>query len=76
MMNLYVSFKSEDGTWAKAQCLSDKFKIENIWFPSISPDGKYIFFCGGLPTSKGYTNSHYYWVDVDAIVGLKPESLK
>ena len=72
MLNLYVSLKREDGTWTKAQCLSNKFKIENIWFPSVSPDGKYIFFCGGLPTSKGYTNSHYYWVDAKIIEELKP----
>ena len=76
MMNLYVSFNRRDGTWTEAQCLSNEFKIENIWFPSISSDGKYIFFCGGLPTSKGYTNSHYYWVDAKIIEKLKPDELK
>jgi hypothetical protein len=73
MMNLYVSFKREDGTWTEAQCLSEKFRIDNIWFPSITPDGKYLFFSGGFPTSGGYTESHYYWVSTGAIEELRPK---
>ena len=74
MMNLYVSFRVEAGDWTEAQCLSDKFEVDNIWFPSLTSDGKYLCFCGGFPTSGGYTNSDYYWVDTKAIEGLRPKS--
>ena len=73
MMNLYVSFRQGDGTWTESQGLSEILKVENIWFPSITPDGKYLFFCGGLPGSGGYTNSDYYWMDTKVIEALRPE---
>lgn len=68
MMNLYVSFKTPDGKWTDAECLSHFLKIDNIWFPTISYDGKYLFFCGGYPAKNGgYSESHYYWVNTDFI---------
>jgi len=72
MMNLYVSFRTADGRWTPAQCLSQTLKIDNIWFPSLSTDGAYLFFCGGYPTDKGYTDSRYYWVDTKIIESLRP----
>ena len=72
MMNLYVCFRTADGGWTEALCLSDRFEIANIWFPSITPDGRYLFFCGGYPTGGGYTESDYYWVDTRAIETLRP----
>lgn len=73
MMNLYVSFRMADGCWTPAQSLSHTLKIDNIWFPSLSADGAYLFFCGGYPTDKGYTDSQYYWVDTKAIEALRPK---
>ena len=72
MMNLYVSYKDDKGNWTKSFCLSDTLKIENIWFPSITPDGKYLIFCGGYPTEHGYNNSNYYWVSTELIKDLNP----
>jgi len=65
MMNLYVSFRKPEGGWTKAICLSKDLKIDNIWFPTITYDGKYLFFCGGYPTEHGYNNSNYYWVSIN-----------
>jgi hypothetical protein len=73
MMNLYVSFRTADGRWTPAQCLSQTLKIDNIWFPSLSADGAYLFFCGGYPTDKGYTDSRYYWISTKVIDGLRPK---
>ena len=73
MMNLYVSFRTADGRWTPARSLSHALKIDNIWFPSLSSDGAYLFFCGGYPTDKGYTDSRYYWADTKIIGDLKPE---
>ena len=72
MMNLYVSFRTPAGGWTKAKCLSLDFKIDNIWFPTISYDGKYLFFCGGYATEHGYNNSNYYWVSTDVINNMNP----
>jgi len=74
MMNLYVSFRKPDGGWTKARCISHELKIDNIWFPTLTYDGKYLFFCGGFPAPKaGYSNSNYYWVDTAIIENLRPK---
>jgi len=72
MMNLYVSFRTPEGGWTDAKCLSFDLKIDNIWFPAISYDGKYLFFCGGYPTEHGYNSSNYYWVSTDFINAMNP----
>ena len=71
-LNLYVSFRTKEGGWTKAQCISGLFGIQNIWFPSLSPDGKYLFFCGGMPNAQGYTDSKYFWVDTKCLDPLRP----
>lgn len=77
MMNLYVSFRTPEGGFTKAICLSNEFKIDNIWFPTLSYDGKYLFFCGGFPIPKaGYSNSNYYWVSTEVVDQLNPFKLK
>ena len=73
MMNLYVSFRTPNGGWTNARCISHELKIENIWFPTLSYDGKYLFFCGGYPVPNGgYSNSSYYWVSTKMIDELNP----
>jgi hypothetical protein len=74
MMNLYVSFRTADGGWTPARSLSHTLKVDNIWFPSLSIDGAYLFFCGGYPTERGYTDSQYYWVSTKIIDGLRPKN--
>lgn len=73
MMNLYASFRTPEGGWTKARCISHDLKIENIWFPTLTYDGKYLFFCGGYPVPNGgYSNSNYYWVSTQIIDRLNP----
>lgn len=77
MMNLYVSFRTADGGWTKARCLSHELKIENIWFPTLTYDGKYLFFCGGYPSPhNGYDRSHYYWLAAKYITDFNSERKK
>jgi hypothetical protein len=77
MMNLYVSFRTPAGGWTKARCLSHELKIENIWFPTLTYDGKNLIFCGGYPKpNDGYANSSYYWLDTKLITDLKPDRAK
>ncbi|MEI6456597.1 MAG: hypothetical protein WCO93_09945, partial [bacterium] len=50
--DLYISFHSNDGSWTKAKNLGSKVNTSG-WdlCPSITPDGKYLFF-----TSSGATS--------------------
>lgn len=41
---IYVSFRNEDGTWSEASSLGPKINATHNLVPSLSPDGKYIFF--------------------------------
>ena len=69
-INLYVSFRREDGSWTDAASLSDVFELDNIWFPSITPDGRYLFFCDAHYTPDGIVGE-YYWVDTRAVLALR-----
>ncbi len=54
-MFLYISFKNNDGTWSIPQKMNEKMGFSGqARFPSISPDGQYIFFCGD--------DGNIYWV--------------
>lgn len=61
--SILVSFRAEDDSWTEPQ------KIETgmpCGCPSVSPDGKYLFFVSGRP--KG----DIYWVDMKCVEDLKP----
>lgn len=50
-MSIQVSFRKNDGTWSFPQRVS---QIPGR-FPSLSPDGRYLFFCGD--------DGNIYWAD-------------
>jgi hypothetical protein len=56
---LFVSFKQEEGSW------SDIVRLPTGWgrFPSVSPDGKYLFFM---------RREGIYWVSADIIEAARP----
>ena len=58
-MHIYVTFRSGRGTWSTPRRL---FEIQGR-FPSLSPDGKVLFFCGD--------DGNAYWVDAKAIAGAR-----
>jgi len=69
---LYVSFRKEEGTWIQAKNLSKSINSrDDIYCPSISPDGKYIFF---QTTKSG--NGNICWVDAAIIEEHRPKGLK
>ncbi len=69
--DIYVCYRKEDFSWTKPINLGKEVNtIYNESCPSISPDGKYLFFSrynetGGLP--------NIYWVSSEVIESLKPE---
>lgn len=61
---LYISYKMENGSW------SERIVIENLGqarFPSVSPDGDYLFF---VRIDEGI-----FWVSSSFIEALKPDEL-
>lgn len=70
--DLYVSFKRDDNTWSEAINLGSTINSQaNEWFPSVSPDGKYIFYNSGKDG-----NDDVYWVDAKIVEQLRPQNIK
>ena len=70
--DLYISFRNKNGTWTKAKNMGKDINSGGgMICPSISPDGKYIFFNTTLNGKNGI-----YWVSAKIIEDLKPEELR
>ncbi len=66
--DLYVCFKQKDGSWSEAYWLGDKINTKwNDICPSLSPDGKYLFYM---------SKADIYWVSTKIIKKLNPDYLK
>jgi len=61
---LVVSFRADDGSWTGPQVIDTGM---HCGCPTVSPDGKYLFFVSGRP--KG----DLYWVDMKIVHSLKPQ---
>jgi len=67
--DLYASFKDKNGQWAIVKNLGNA--VNNDWrerFPSVSHDGKYLFF-----TRRNDESNDFYWVDAEVIEKLRPK---
>jgi hypothetical protein len=65
--DIYVSFRNVDWTWTKALNMGPKINTaEEEAFPSISPDGKYFFFC-----REGKFGFNPCWIDVKVLEELR-----
>jgi len=65
--DLYVTFKTNDGSWSKPIHMGNKInspKSENR--PYVSPDGRYLFYAS---TKNG--NRDIYWVDAKILNSYK-----
>ena len=70
-MDIYVVFKNEEGKWNEPINLGPRVNSEyNESCPSLSNDGKYIFF-SRYNDVNGVSN--IYWVDAKIINELKPK---
>jgi len=68
--DIYVCFKENDGTWANPIPLGNEVNSSfNESGPSITPDGKYLFF----NRSNEDESSNIYWVSTDVIENLRPQ---
>jgi Tol biopolymer transport system component len=64
---LMISFKDGSGEWLNAVDMGSHFA--DTRFPSVSPDGKYLFFTKF--TEGGHED--FYWVDAKIIEELRPK---
>jgi Tol biopolymer transport system component len=78
--DLFVSFRSSDGTWSKPKNMGPKinsaYKDE---YPYVTPDGKYLFFNSNRPSSLNPKPiedgpGNIYWVNAKIIERLRPEN--
>lgn len=70
--DLYISFRKENGEWAKARNMGSKVNsVSSEICPIVTLDGKYLFF-----TSRLRGNADVYWINAKIIKELKPENLK
>ena len=70
--DIYACFKKKDGTWTKPIPLGNKINSNfNESCPSITPDGKYLFF----NRSNEDESSNVHWVSTEVIYKLKPNDL-
>jgi hypothetical protein len=66
-IDLYVSFRSDDGSWTEAIAVPGLSSGEREISPRLSPDGQYLFF---LRTVNGELMPH--WVRASVVTDLRP----
>lgn len=75
--DLFVSFKKTDGSWTRSKNLGSNINTQaSEDFPSVSRDGKYLFFTRLFKDEEGKDIVDIYWVDARNIKKLKPKKLK
>jgi len=66
--DLYISFRKENGAWSKAVNMGPAVNTSSHEYcPSVSPDGKYIFFSSNKLGNK----DDVYWMDAIILKQLK-----
>ncbi len=69
-LDIYLTYKQEDGSWSAPINLGPAVNTEySETCPSMSPDGKYIFFGRYNDLND---KSDIYWISSDIIKKLKP----
>jgi len=72
--DIYIAFKTIDGNWSEALNLGPQVNTEYAeTCPSLSPDGKYIFF-GRYNDENGKSN--IYWLSSEIIDKLREKSIE
>jgi len=68
-IDLYISFKAQDKSWGYPINMGNEINTElRERFPTVSPDGKYLFFMRHTKTQD------FFWVSTDVIRELKKQN--
>jgi hypothetical protein len=66
--DLYISHRRVDGDWGEPVNLGAAVNTEHFErFPSLSRDGKYLFFIRCVGNRYPSEDLHYYWVDASIL---------
>lgn len=63
-VDIYVSYRNTDGFWSKGYNLGEKINKGHRHVPSLSPDGKFLFFSA---------DGDIYWANAKIIQELNPD---
>jgi len=66
--DLYICYRFADGSWSQVFNSEILNTEESDWCPTVSPDGKYLFF-----TRNGTGKGDIYWVSAKIIEELRPK---
>ena len=74
--DIYISFKESDGSWGPAINMGSEINTALYeQSPSLSPDGKYLFFIRGEfkkhKNGTRYWQGSSYWIDAQVIEHLR-----
>lgn len=70
-LDIYICFKTDDNNWGTPINLGDKINTEKMErFPTVSPDGKYLFFMRHTP------GQDFFWVSTEIFNKLRESELK
>lgn len=77
IIDLYISFKDENGKWNPPINLGQEICTQFIdRFPMVTKDGKYLFFVTSHSNHFPSQNTHFYWVDAKVIQELREKNSK
>lgn len=72
--DLYISFRAADGSWSPAINMGDKINTASAEnYPSVSPDGKFLFFDRRERSGNNEPSVDIYWADAQIIEDLRPK---
>lgn len=68
--DLYISFSNTSGEWTKPVNLGNKINLKSFdYFPSLSPDGKYLFFVSDRAREWSYSPKKRTYSEMKNIYG-------
>ena len=71
--DLFICFRQPDGNWTDPVSLGESINSNQLErFPSVSPDGKYLFFTRWTPDH----DEDVYWVSASIIGKLKEKAIQ
>lgn len=71
-IDLYISFKNNDGQWSGPINMGDKINTKYTErMARVSPDGKYLFFASSRLESETKIGFDIFWINVSIIDELK-----
>ena len=75
--DIFVSFRADDGSWSQPVPLDERVNSVHLerW-PSLTSDGKILFFQRDYIVNDKMQEQDYYWIDAGIIDEFKPDYLK